>query len=230
MIQFLRIVAAAAFCALATPAWATIATQLNWDAVAWTPNGALTQNYTVGPGNLNFAFTGGTADFTDFAGSLTPRRENDVTGGLVPAQQSLVLDTNYEAGDPDQVTLTIDFTHPGGVTGIAFSFFEVDTESGNHIDQLTVTATDGVTTFNPSTMVVGSCVATSAGNTATGTCSTSDTSANGNARFTFNQTGLTRVTVVYRNTIAQADPETSTSRCTTSASRTSRPISPWARR
>jgi uncharacterized repeat protein (TIGR01451 family) len=178
-----------------------VSTQLNWDVVTWTPNGALTQSYAIGPGNVNFTFGGQ----TDRLVNSTPQRGNTLTGGLTPAQYGLYVRTDHNSTSSDQITITIAFTHPGGVTGVAFSIFDVD-ESGSHIDDITVTATDGVSTFNPSSVVDGSCVSFNGTNTVTGTCSSGNTSANGNARFTFNQANLTSVSIIYRNTIGLFNP------------------------
>lgn len=167
---------------------------LDWDTVDWTAN-SLSRSFSVGGGPVSFAVTGDTSRF--FSGSPDDNTTN--TGGLSPVQQSLLLDVNVTAqttiGD-EAITVTIGFTHPGGVSNASFTIFDVDLSTWT--DQIIATANNGAT-VNPSSVTVGSTVSFDGVNKVTGTLSNASTSANGNATFTSNQTGITQITLVYQS-------------------------------
>jgi uncharacterized repeat protein (TIGR01451 family) len=179
---------------------AQVSAQLDWDAVTWSPNGSLSHAYTIGSGTVTVTWTGSTSYFI----SSRPQIGQFETGGLSPAQNSLSARVNYPSS-PTAVTCTFDFSHAGGVSGVAFSIFDVDRLNFfglSYIDQVQVTATDGSTTYNPSSIVITnpSYVTQTNASTVTGTAFvSSSTSPNGNVRFTFNQSGITQVTLVYRS-------------------------------
>jgi uncharacterized repeat protein (TIGR01451 family) len=174
--------------------WQYLLAVLDWDTVDWTA-GSLNQSYSVGGGTVSFAITGDTNRFLN----STPDDNTTNTGGLSPVQESLLLDVNFAAqttiGD-EAVTVTIGFSHTGGVSNVSFTIFDVDLNTWT--DQVIVTANNGAT-INPSSVTVGSTVTFDGVNKVTGTSSNPSTSANGNAAFTFNQSGITQITMVYQS-------------------------------
>ena len=191
--------------------------QFDWDSVAW-PAGSLSNTYTVGSGDVVITMSGDTARFV----SGYPVDNNTFnTGGLSPAQQSLHLYVDF-ATNTQQITLTIDFTHPGGVSNLSFTVFDIDNGSGTprgFIDQVSALATiGGVGGHDPTsislvaggTTILADTDGDGTNNAARGngtTTNASPTSNLGNATFTFAQSGITRITLTYSNAAgAAADP------------------------
>ncbi|MEL7488072.1 MAG: DUF11 domain-containing protein, partial [Pseudomonadota bacterium] len=98
----------------------------DWDANAW-PGGALSQSYTSGGEPLTFQFSGDTARFLPtFAGAGIPVTSNVLTGGISPAEDSLLYVANY-ANTSEAITLDISIGAAGvGVSELQFSIFDVD--------------------------------------------------------------------------------------------------------
>ncbi|MFM9962419.1 MAG: DUF4347 domain-containing protein, partial [Planctomycetaceae bacterium] len=174
--------------------WRYLLAQLDWDSVTWT-GGSLSQSYSVGGGMVSLNITGDTARFQ----SGTPLIDTTNTGGLTPVEESLLLSVDYQAqaviGD-EAVNIAIGFSHPGGVSDVSFSIFDIDLSTWT--DRIVVTGNNGAV-INPSSVMVGSVVSFDGVNTVTGTASNSSTSANGNATFTFNQSGITQINIVYQS-------------------------------
>jgi uncharacterized repeat protein (TIGR01451 family) len=198
--QATALVAAALLVSVPSATAAPVATQLDWDAQTWLPAGSLAQVYPIGSGNVAITWSGSTASLIQ----NRPQVAQSETGGLVPPERSLSVRVNYPAS-PSEIVATIDFTHPGGVSDVSFTVFDVDAWSiffNPFIDQLQVFATDGVNAFNPSAIAVANpaFVTINGPNTVTGIANVfSASSPNGNVTFTFNQTGITRITLVYRS-------------------------------
>lgn len=196
------------FCLLVKVSVADVATELNWDTVTW-PASSLGQTYTVGPGNVSVTFNqaGDTppGDATAFISS-TPIIDQTSTGGLPTQEDTLFIRIDYGVGSINQIPIVIDFTHPGGVSDISFTLFDLDADAW--VDEVYVTATDGASTFNPSSVVdsTSNDNVFDGTNTVTGINNTSHTTDDGNATFTFNQTGITQVTILYRNAVAVTNP------------------------
>lgn len=196
------------FCLFSKAVVADVATQLNWDAVTW-PASSLSQTYTVGPGNVSVTFNQATdtppGDATAFISS-TPQIDQTSTGGLPTQEDTLFIRIDYGVGSINQMPIILDFTHPGGVSDVSFTMFDLDADAW--VDEVEVTATDGTSTFNPSSVVdsTSNDNVFDGTNTVTGINNTSHTTDDGNATFTFNQTGITQVTILYRNAVAVANP------------------------
>jgi uncharacterized repeat protein (TIGR01451 family) len=171
---------------------------LDWDAQAYT-SGSLTGGpYTLGNGSVSVAITGDTDDFNN----ATPDDLNTIVDDG-SNQENLTLSIDYDNGaGTHEVTVTFTFTHPNGVRDIAFSIFDVDFGAGQFIDQVQITATNASGTINPSTITAGTTNAITLGNTATGNAAAANNTTQGNVTVAFNQTGITSLTIVYRNTIA----------------------------
>ena len=179
-----------------TVAAAQVPTELDWDTNAW-PGGSLSETFTVGSGDVQISWSGDTGALIQ-GRPVTAQVE---TGGLIPAEDSLSIRVNYSDTSTQEIGATIDFTHPGGVTDASFTIFDIDAGANPWIDQIQVTATDGVSTFNPSsvTVVDPAYVNFDGTNTVTGLQSADSTSPLGNASFTFNQPGITQINLVYRD-------------------------------
>ncbi len=188
--------------------FADVATQLNWDTVTW-PSGSLSQTYTVGSGDVSLTFNQSTdtppGDTTAFISS-TPAIDQTSTGGLPSQEDTLFIRIDYGVGSINQAPIVVDFTHPGGVSNVSFTLFDLD--AGAWVDEVEVTATDGTNTFSPSSVVdsTSNDNAFDGTNTVTGINSTEHATDDGNATFTFNQSGITQVTIIYRNAVTATDP------------------------
>lgn len=179
------------------------AAQLDWNSVDYTA-GSLNQTFGVANGNVNFVVTGTTAGFIN-----TTPDDNSVqnTGGYA-GQEGLLLFTDYANGVVSpQVTITINFTHPNGVRNISFETWDVDFGGGQFRDAVTITASDGTTTYNPSSVTNNATYNTFDGtNTVTGIAAAGNGTNQGTVTWTFNQTRITSITIVYGNTIGLANP------------------------
>lgn len=189
------------FLAVTKFAIADVVTQLDWDSVTWSPNGSLSETYTIGSGDITITFNGPTdtpAGDTSALVNTSPLITTDLTGGLSPVEAALEINVDYVPPSSQQIPIIIDFTHPGGVSNVSFSIFDLDQGGWTDVVQATAT-TDGVTYFNPSSIVTNSANSSDGINTVTGTANAGSTSATGTATFTFNQTGITQVRLIYSN-------------------------------
>lgn len=180
---------------------ADIATQLDWDspAITW-PAGSTSQSYTIGSGDISITLNGPTdspAGDTAALSNGSPFVTSDLTGGLSPVQNSLEINVDYASGSSQQIPIMIDFSHPGGVSDVSFSIFDLDL--GSWVDVVEVTATtDGVNYFNPTSIATNSANTSNGTNTVTGT-NGSVSSSNGTATFTFSNSGITQIRIIYSN-------------------------------
>jgi hypothetical protein len=195
--------AAAAACLLAAGAPAAAAELLDWDVVTW-PAGNLTRTFTVGDGNVVFTFSGNTANLVPIGTGNSPNLSAVLLGGQPAGTDALTFRTDH-TNNTQSITITIDFTHAGGVSDVAFSIFDVDALFFNHVDRVVVTGFQGATPIFAA-VTTSSCNSFTAPNIVNGTCLSADAGANGNARFVFNASGITRITIVYSNPIAFFSP------------------------
>ena len=185
----------------AIAAAAPVVTQLDWDSVVW-PSGSLAETYTIGSGDVDMQWTGATGTFIQGTPESTDQAE---TGGLNPVQDALSVRVNFGGPASQEVVLTIDFTHPGGVTDVSFTVFDVDAWSfflNPFTDQIQVTGTNAGGAIDPSNVIrVNPAVVTFDGvNTVTGQqYLAGDTSPDGNVTFEFDQPGITQIQVYYRS-------------------------------
>ena len=182
------------------------AAQLDWDANSWAPTGSLSQTYNIGGSNINFNFSDPNSGLTTVPDGSPGSPETNAFQHGGTNENGLFVRTNFSDVFNHQITLTIDFTHPGGVSDISFTIFDIDAGSPQWIDEVVITATDGSSTFNPSLITTGPANTIINPSTVRGTAGSSSSSPNGNASFTFNQTNLTRVTIVYRNVTGTSQP------------------------
>ncbi len=184
---------------------------LDWDVNTWpAPVGGvptLTQTYTIGGGDVIVTIAGDTGALTTTATgtAASPQTNTRNTGGIVPAENSLLLRMDFPEGTPavneQEVTVTYTFTHPGGVNIPQFQVFDVDTSSSNQFTDVVIAtgvlATGG--NINPTSIVSGTANTNDGINTATGTGASGGTSGAGNVTFGFGQSGVSSFTFTYRN-------------------------------
>tara|TARA_R110002049_G_scaffold252264_2_gene427295 strand:+ start:27215 stop:29608 length:2394 start_codon:yes stop_codon:yes gene_type:complete len=189
---------------------AEVAAQLDWDTLTW-PAGSTSQTYTIGSGDVSITFNG-TSDTppgdtgalsTNDNGIDSPSIDNTKTGGLSPVEDSLDIYVNYSTTPSglQEIPILIDFSHPGGVSNVSFSIFDVDRDlsANGFVDYVEVTATtDGINYFNPTSITDSSANSSDGTKTVTGTNASND-SANGTATFAFSHSGITQIKVVYGN-------------------------------
>jgi hypothetical protein len=199
------------------------AVTLDWDLNLWPGTGVRTATYTVGSGDVTITVTD-SAGVIDGSGSGGAPGSLATTTTLNPpsngGNRNLFIktdeNTNANTGG-DYITVDITFSHVGGVADVSFSIFDVDRQPlisifgipiSGFTDQLTFEASDGVTTYNPSSVAAVTGTPTwsfDGSNTITGTANnSSNTSDNGTAVVTFTGTQwMNRVSFQYRNVLDQ---------------------------
>ena len=182
---------------------------LDWDAVQAGPGWTGTSGtYSVGGANV-------TVTASDPGGDLAvnPGLVRDVaagglianTGGLTPAEYTIGLGADFETQGSitppsEQITLTINFAHAGGVNNVSFSIFDIDFAAGGAgwTDRLVITGNNGAV-INPTSVTVGSAAGYDGTNVITGTGGSNTTENLGNATITFAQGGITQITIQYQS-------------------------------
>lgn len=199
-----QIAGIAVLCALVCVSTGAGAAQLDWDGVTWLPTGSLAQTYNgIAGGDITVTISGDTAPANWYDG--TPLIDQFFTGGLAPAENSLSIKTDYNTGSGSSVTVTIDFTHAGGVSNVFFDLFDIDSDNsgggGNDFtDRVEVEATNGSGTIFPDTVTPSAFNALDGPNAIIGTADLTSTNTNqGNASFGFSQSGITQVRITYSN-------------------------------
>ncbi len=181
-----------------------ISAVLDWDTNAWpSPVGGtptLSQTYSVGGSNIDITFSGNTAQLVTTGSPIAPETNQYLTGGTTN-QDALFVRTDF-INTTQNIVMTLNFLHPGGVSGLNFTVWDIDADEPQWVDQVQVTALAGGTPVNPSSITDG--VTNNPGiNNSTGFPTNNNNAANnssdGNATFTFNQTNITQVTIVYSN-------------------------------
>jgi len=190
-------------CFIFMPFSATAAV-LDWDVESW-PTGSLSETFTVGGSDININFASNTAQLNS-AGTggapASPETNQFLTGGLTPTEDALFIRTDFVTTAQD-VVITFDFLHPGGVSDLSFTFWDVDADIPSWVDELQVTAIANGVTVNPSNVSDGVSNSPIGANGSIGDPvddnNSVNTSPNGNATFTFNQTGISQIIIVYSN-------------------------------
>ncbi|MEM6639518.1 MAG: OmpA family protein [Pseudomonadota bacterium] len=174
---------------------------LDWDVLAWDPEGQtnLEEMYTVDGRRVTVTFGGNTSGL-DNQGTLSPRLGITNTGGLVPPESSLIITTDYPVDDQNrQVTVTIDLSDfPGGVEDVLFTVFDIDNNQ-SFVDVVTVTAVANGSVVNPTAIIPGAANILTSPNTVEGRQPSPTGSADANAQFEFGLTGITEIRIVYAN-------------------------------
>ena len=173
---------------------------LDWDANNW-PLPSLAESYNVGGSNINIGISGNTGQLNTTGNPASPETNQHLNGGTTN-EDALFIRTDFVATNED-ITITINFTHPGGVSDLSFTFWDVDADIPQWNDEIRVNAIANGVTVNPSSVSDG---VTNSPIGANGTIgdpadnnNAGNASADGNVTFTFNQTRITQVTIVYSN-------------------------------
>ncbi len=173
---------------------------LDWDVNNW-PLPSLAQTYNVGGSNINVTISGNTAQLNTTGNPASPETSQYLTGGTVN-EDALFIRTDF-VNTSQNITVTIDFTHPGGVSDLSFTVWDVDADIPQWNDRLQVTAVAGGATVNPSSVSDGVTNSPIGANGSIGDPADNNNAANassdGNVTFTFNQTRITQLTIVYTN-------------------------------
>lgn len=175
----------------------------DWDSISWSA-GTTSGSYAlanIGTMNFNIAISGGSFLSNAAYGGQSPTRQNVVTGGFSPAQYSIfeLVDMTSQSGS---VTSTI--TLPTAVPGAQFRLFDIDYNTNQFADRVTVTGSYNGTTVLPTlTNGVSNYVI---GNSAYGDVVAADTSANGNVVVTFSSPVDTIVINYGNHSTAPTDP------------------------
>ena len=174
----------------------------DWDARAWTA-GTTSNSYTlagIGAVTVGIVNPGSFLNNATYGGQ-SPTRQNVVTGGLAPAQFSLM-----QLVDLNSTSQTVDTTITLGtaVPRAQFTIFDVDHFAGQFSDRVTVTGfLNGVPVYPTLTNGVANYVS---GNSAFGDGLSADTEANGNVVVTFSAP-IDRIVIQYGNHgLAPANP------------------------
>lgn len=184
---------------------------LDWDSAAWSP-GDLVNSYDLNGDTVNditVEITSRQANiWTDDPGTglLTPSVSQTMTGGLVPAQNSLILAANLKT--QSDVTIQISFTGGNGVLNtpgaynVSFTLFDIDiTTNSDIISGIYGLAPDGTHIAATITNLGSTVTLTGSGltQTLTGNAASPNTSGNGNATISFGSTLITDVFFTFRN-------------------------------
>ncbi|MGB8332511.1 MAG: cadherin-like domain-containing protein, partial [Polyangiales bacterium] len=175
---------------------------LDWDVVDWpapSPAPNLGPNsYVVGGTNVTVqiqsTLIGGSG--TTINNSSPDDLTND-QGGLAVAQEGLYISSSgFTAGE--SVTVSLLFAHPGGVSNVSFTIFDLDT--GGFVDEVQAS----FTAIGAASLVITPSAnnTLAAPDTVQGTNnapSSGPNSGNANATFTFTGNGITRIDLNYRN-------------------------------
>ena len=123
--------------ALAVSCATSRAVTLDWDTATWTP-GSLSQSYDLDPANAGNDITVTISGDTGYLrpdyntpNAQTPALSTTLQGGLTPAQNTLLLATDFTTST-DALTITITFSaaYTQGVTNVSFNIFDLDSGTG----------------------------------------------------------------------------------------------------
>jgi hypothetical protein len=170
---------------------------LDWDMVDYSA-GSLTQSFSVGGIDLDFAFSGD----TNFQ-SGAPDDTSVLTGGL-GSQQSLQIQLDHPQ-NTDTVQLDVSFSE--AVAAVAFSIFDVDTGTGgaSFHDDVTISGFLGSASVAPILTAVGTTFNIS-GSTATGHSQAANSTSQGTLSVAFSGP-IDALRIIYGNdSTAPADP------------------------
>jgi hypothetical protein len=189
---------------LATSAQALV---LDWDAVAWN-DGSLINSYDLNSDAINDITVTITSQQANIwaldpaTGAQAPTVNQSLTGGLVPAENSLNLAANLKTQSNVTIHLTFTGTLPGAAN-VSFTLFDIDvTTNSDIIDEIYGVAYDG--SYVAATITnVGSAVThtgTGLNQVLSGNTGAANDTSNGNATITFGSTIITDIFFTFSNT------------------------------
>ena len=206
--QFFALALIALLASWAAPARALV---LDWDGVSWTP-GSLSNSFNLNGDAFNDITVSITSQnpniFTNdpTTGTITPAINQTMTGGLVPAQNSLMIAANLHTNS--NLTVHLSFTGGGsgnlpGANNVSFTLFDIDvTTNSDIISNIYGVAPDGslvaatITNLGSTVTLAGSGL----GQTLTGNAAAANNSSNGNATISFGATLITDLYFTFGNT------------------------------
>ncbi len=178
-----------------------LATQtLDWDdaAIDWPAATLGPHSFAVGGGNVTIQVQPNLAPLSTT--TINNGSPDDVTvdqGGLAVVEQGLYISsTGFQPGE--SATITIAFSHPGGVSNASFTIFDVDLGTFTDEVQAAYTAT-GPVALTIADSLNNDLVAADTVRGIASTPSTGATSGDANATFTFTGSGISLITLTYRN-------------------------------
>lgn len=185
---------------------------LDWDSVTWAP-GSLINSYDLDGDTVNDITVKITSQQANIwavdpaTGTQTPAVNQTLTGGLSPAQNSLMLAANLKT--QSDVTIQLTFTggngafNTPGAANVSFTIFDIDiTTNSDIISNIYGVAPDGthvaatITNIGPTVTLTG----TGLGQTLTGNAAAPNNSGNGNATISFGSTLIYDVFFTWSNT------------------------------
>lgn len=185
---------------------------LDWDSVTWAP-GSLINSYDLNGDTVNDITVKITSQQANIwavdptSGEQSPVVNQSLTGGLSPAQNSLMLAANLKT--QSDATVQITFTggngalNTPGATNVSFTIFDIDiTTNSDIISNIYGVAPDGthvaatITNIGPTVTLTG----TGLGQTLTGNAAAPNNSGNGNATISFGSTLIYDVFFTWSNT------------------------------
>lgn len=186
------------------------AATFSWPAApAWAATGPTNGNTEIvdygynAQGSLRVAVLNSGVTMTANYPSVAAAGAGNVTGGVNLRSLQLAADTTSAPTSYQQVTFT--FMYTGGVSGVSFTLWDVDSGGGwtDQISNIQATTTGGATVYPTTLTGSASNSVTGSGATAlaTGTSSNPQTSAGGDVNIAFTQT-VTSITFRWANTLA----------------------------
>jgi hypothetical protein len=179
---------------------------LDWDGVAWSP-GSLINSYDLNGDAINDVTITVNSQQANIwqndptSGLQTPVVNQTLTGGILPAQNSLMLAANLHTNSSATVQLSL----PGtlGSINVSFTIFDIDvTTNSDIISNIYGVALDGthiaatITNVGPAATLSGSGLTYKL----TGNAASPDNSGNGNATISFGSTLISGVFFTFGNT------------------------------
>jgi hypothetical protein len=204
------VLAATAFaCLMAPQAHALV---LDWDSVAWA-QGSLINSYDVNGDTVDDVTVKITSQQANIwandptSGQQAPTVNQTMTGGLVPAQNSLMLAANLHT--KSDTTIQISFTggngalNTPGAANVSFTLFDIDiTTNSDIISEIYGVAPDGTHVAATITNIGSTVTLTGSGLTQqlAGNAAAANNSGNGNATISFGSTLIYDVFFTFSNT------------------------------
>jgi hypothetical protein len=194
---------------VAAPARALV---LDWDTAVWAP-GDLSNSYDLNGDAVNDITVQITSQQANIwandptSGSQSPVVNQTLTGGLSPAQNSLMLAANLKTHS--DTTIQISFTggngalNTPGASNVSFTIFDIDvTTNADIISNIYGVAPDGTHVAATITNVGSAVILSGSGLTQQldGNVAAANNSSNGNATLSFGATIITDIFFTFSNT------------------------------
>jgi hypothetical protein len=180
---------------------------LDWDSVSWS-QGTLINSYDVngnGVNDITVELTSKQANIWALdptSGEQAPTVNQTMTGGLVPAQNSLMLAANLKTQSDATVQISFTGSLPGAAN-VSFTLFDIDvTTNSDIISGIYGVAYDGTHVAATITNVGSTATLTGTGlnQVLTGNSASTNNTSNGNATISFGSTIITDIFFTFSNT------------------------------